>query len=75
MQISSTDIFYNNFIVLFKVWKNILSNSSLTKYGFSNFENKVYQKARINWVMKQYDVVLCFVLLGYSLSIQDKWVK
>ena len=36
---------------------------------------KIYQKARINWVMKQYHVVLCFVLLGYSLSIQDKWVK
>ena len=45
MQISNTDIFYNNVIVSFKVWKNILSNSSLTKYEFSNFENKDLSKS------------------------------
>ena len=45
MQISSTDIFYNNVIVSFKVWKNILSNSSLAKYEFSNFENKDLSKS------------------------------
>ena len=40
-----TNIFYNNVIASFKFWKNILNNSSLTKYGFSNFENKDLSKS------------------------------